>query len=800
MSRRALIILFLLSLAGYGLTIWLFPRVHPAARWKVQLDRQVAVSRAREIARLLEIDASSWEAKVTSTHLRDEEFWLNQSALTGPEMKQFLTPILFSVKLTDLRTGRRFRVDLTAQGNLRSLHVLPSGSPASPQPNNDPLTPAERMARESQSLLFLDSLFSSYAKLALTLSDASHTKNNSDLRYEGQGVKIRVGMRDGGMERVEMTPAVTAEMRAEAEGWRGKWARWVGSVDNIYVWLLILLVAAYFLIAMSLGRLQSWMTFPFWAVMTVLIFWGNIAGEFADQFRFNMTISGVRPSYWIELLVPWMVYGVLTIGIGFMAYTILAAGLSVYARLPNRRSIGLELLLRGRLLTKPVTGGVLVGLLVAGILSAIPILVSVSGLFGETELNATRLSSNLAGRFPAPASLITSDQFVYFVLFALIAPLIDSRIKGRAAARTAMLLVAVFLVLGVGIVYLPAKAMLATAVLVSVCLTIVYYSFDLLAAMVAVIAGEAALAGVSLLMQANGSLRASGMRVLIGLGAAMALMLLGYIRSREAREEEIAVPASLLETRAERERLKADFDVARRAQEKLLPAAPPTIPGLDIAAVCKPSKEVGGDLYDFLHFPDGRLGIVVADVSGKGVPASLYMTLTKGLLDSLAEELTDAGEILRQVNLHLYEVCRRKVFVTLFLGIIDPVGKTMQYARAGHNPTIHYRSADGSAGMLNAPGMGLGLGGSRVFDVSLKVSSVELATNDTLVFYSDGITEAMNQKKEEYGEDRLMALAAAGHNLTSAQMRDAIMADVGKFLGSVQPQDDQTLVVVRVRI
>ena len=800
MGRRGLIILFLLSLAGYGLTLWLFPRVHPAAQWKTQLDRQDAISRAREIARLLEIDASNWEAKVSSANLRDEEFWLNKSTLAGPELKQFLTPILFSVKLTDLHTGRRFRVDLTAQGILRSVQYSPPRSLTSPQPNNDPLPAPERTARESQSLAYLYLLFPHYPKLAFTLSDASHTRNNSDLRYEGKGVRVRVGIREGELERAELTPEVTAEMRAEEEGWRGKWARRVGEVDNIYVWLLILMVAAYFLIAMSLGRLQAWMTLPFWALMTVLMFWGNIAGEFADRFRFNLTISGVRTGYWMELLVPWVLYGMLTIGMGFMAYTILAGGLAVYARLPNRRSIGLELLLRGRLLTKPVTGGVLVGLLAAGILSAIPLLVSVSGLFRGMELNATRHSWDLAGRFPGPASLITPDQFVYFVLFALIAPVIDSRIRGRAAARTAMLLVTVVIVLGVGIVYLPVKAMLVTAVLVSLCLTIVYYSFDLLAVMVAVMAGEAALAGASLMAQPNGSLRMSGMRVFAGLGVAMLISLAGYWRSREVSEEETAVPASLLETRAERERLKADFDVARRAQEKLLPPAPPKIPGFDIAAVCRPSKEVGGDLYDFIGFPDGRIGIVVADVSGKGVPASLYMTLTKGLLDSLSEELTDAGEILRQVNLHLYEVCRRKVFVTLFLGIIDPVGKTMQYARAGHNPTIHYRSADGRAGMLNAPGMGLGLGGSRVFDVSLKVSSVELAANDTLVFYSDGITEAMNQKKEEYGEERLMALAATGHNLTSEQMRDAIMADVGKFLGSVQPQDDQTLVVVRVRV
>jgi phosphoserine phosphatase RsbU/P len=174
--------------------------------------------------------------------------------------------------------------------------------------------------------------------------------------------------------------------------------------------------------------------------------------------------------------------------------------------------------------------------------------------------------------------------------------------------------------------------------------------------------------------------------------------------------------------------------------------------------------------------------------------------LTKGLLDSVAEYKSDPGEILREVNRHLYDVCRRKTFVTMFLGVIDPLRRTLSYARAGHNPTIIHRggAAERKTWMLKSPGMGMGLNQGGTFDRSLKVETIQLERGDKLFFYSDGITEAMNEKRDEYGEDRLMAMAEGTNGLSAEQSRDAVMADVAEFLGTVHPQDDQTLVVLQI--
>jgi sigma-B regulation protein RsbU (phosphoserine phosphatase) len=345
-----------------------------------------------------------------------------------------------------------------------------------------------------------------------------------------------------------------------------------------------------------------------------------------------------------------------------------------------------------------------------------------------------------------------------------------------------------------------APALIVACLIQAYLLIWLYRNFGLMAVMISAIASNAALTSAAMLAQPSISLQASGRNVMIGLGVAMIAALVGLWRSSEPTEEEMAVrkPA---ENRVERERLQAEFGVARKAQLRMLPDAPPSVPGLSISAVCIPSKEVGGDLYDFLALPGGKIGVVIADVSGKGVPASLYMTLTKGLLDSIAEHKTDPGEILREVNRHLYDVCRRKTFVTMFLGVVDPGRRTLSYARAGHNPTILHRNGGASerkSWMLKSRGMGMGFNRGGIFDQSLKVETIQLERGDKLFFYSDGITEAMNEKLDEYSENRLMAMAERTTGLSAEQSRDAVMTDVAEFLGPVHPQDDQTLVVLHV--
>jgi hypothetical protein len=248
---------------------------------------------------------------------------------------------------------------------------------------------------------------------------------------------------------------------------------------------------------------------------------------------------------------------------------------------------------------------------------------------------------------------------------------------------------------------------------------------------------------------------------------------------------------------AEREKLQAEFSLARRAQQDMLPPTP-QIPGYSVAASCTPSLEVGGDLYDFLRLPDGRIGIGVADVSGKGVPAALYMTLTKGLLASVTKDSAQLKPVVEEVNRHLHGVTRKKVFVTMALGFLDVEKRMLECVRAGHNPMVWRQAARDVTTLVSPGGLGLGITASRVFSTQLQVAQMALSDGDAVVFYSDGITEAMNSGLELFGEQRLMEAVRKTDGLDAGQAQDSILAEVRDFLGGIHPQDDMTLVVLRV--
>jgi serine phosphatase RsbU (regulator of sigma subunit) len=252
------------------------------------------------------------------------------------------------------------------------------------------------------------------------------------------------------------------------------------------------------------------------------------------------------------------------------------------------------------------------------------------------------------------------------------------------------------------------------------------------------------------------------------------------------------------EPRTRREALLQEFNVARSAQQQMLPAHPPVLPGYTIAASCEPAREVGGDLYDFMRLQDGRIGIGVADVSGKGVPAALYMTLTKGLLCAASQDSNDPHEILTSVNTHLREAVRKKMFVTMALGVLDIEARTLEHVRAGHNPIVWRRAEAGETRMLTTPGIALGMAGRALFSKTLAAETIVLGPGDALVFYSDGLTEAMNASLEQFGDDRLLAAVEKADGLPAEATWDSILSDVKDFLHGGQSQDDLTLAVLRV--
>ena len=188
----------------------------------------------------------------------------------------------------------------------------------------------------------------------------------------------------------------------------------------------------------------------------------------------------------------------------------------------------------------------------------------------------------------------------------------------------------------------------------------------------------------------------------------------------------------------------------------------------------------------------------MADVSGKGVPAALYMMVTKGLLAAITRDSSDLHYIFQQLNRRLYATCKKKVFVTLAAVALDPAARRLQHARAGHNPILWRRAARAETVLLKPPGVGLGLTPGERFNRALKVEELELEPGDAIVLYSDGVTEAMDSSLELYGEQRLIHAVEATDGRTAEESRSAILRHLAAFTNGAPARDDVTLVVVRV--
>ncbi len=256
----------------------------------------------------------------------------------------------------------------------------------------------------------------------------------------------------------------------------------------------------------------------------------------------------------------------------------------------------------------------------------------------------------------------------------------------------------------------------------------------------------------------------------------------------------------LLRQSAEKERLEEELRIARAIQMSLLPKDRVSVPGLSIAALCLPANEVGGDYYDFISLSDGRLAILIADVSGKGTSAALYMAELKGLSLSLSRIYDSPRKLLIEANKILAANLDSRSFITMVYAVIDVKAQKMTYARAGHNPILQL-SVNGDRGrtrVLAPEGMGLALDRGSQFEKILEEESIPLSSGDLFLFFTDGVTEAMNDRSELFGDDRLRGIMEDNASLPMEELREKMVDEVFNFAGGAVQHDDMTMVLVKV--
>ncbi|MCP5105062.1 MAG: SpoIIE family protein phosphatase, partial [bacterium] len=248
----------------------------------------------------------------------------------------------------------------------------------------------------------------------------------------------------------------------------------------------------------------------------------------------------------------------------------------------------------------------------------------------------------------------------------------------------------------------------------------------------------------------------------------------------------------------QRQRAEGELLIARQIQQDLLPKEAPQVRGLEIAGCSIPATEVGGDYFDYILQSDRRLLVFVGDVSGKGMPAALYMSKVQGMIQMAGTLYHSPKDILIEVNRKITDGIDKKSFITMLAVMFDVENKRAVISRAGHTPLFIKKSDREPAEVMLPRGIGLGITTGEDFDLKIEEVTIPMQSGECFVLYSDGLTEAMNPKLELFGEERLKELLDKNHQLPSMELRNLLVAHAREFQENEEQNDDITVVIVKI--
>jgi serine phosphatase RsbU (regulator of sigma subunit) len=258
-----------------------------------------------------------------------------------------------------------------------------------------------------------------------------------------------------------------------------------------------------------------------------------------------------------------------------------------------------------------------------------------------------------------------------------------------------------------------------------------------------------------------------------------------------AQQAALAIQNDLFEQQMRaQERLETEVELARQIQKTFMPDSLPSQPAWEMASSWRTARQVGGDFFDIFELPGNRLGVFIADVADKGMPAALYMVLIRTLMRAAVKEIVSPASALTRVNELFYPDAQQGMFITAAYGVIDTVNGELTYANAGHNPPLWVH--DGSVERLTRTGMALGVDK----DININQLMVPLAPGDKILFYTDGVTEAFSEDGNLFGEERLHEVIK-NTDTSAAGLLDVINNALDGFMGDLSPADDITMVSIK---
>ena len=499
-----------------------------------------------------------------------------------------------------------------------------------------------------------------------------------------------------------------------------------------------------------------------------------------------------------------MLFGMILVGLsgGVFMFFISGAALSVARERWDDRlqtlALARSLYLRNVPVGAAVLRGVFAGLGLAGL---IPLALLV---FGDVWLHFSGSGEALYGDLSPPLVILRDlgglSYWSLFLTFAVVLGIggLAARLKAGAVWSVAAVVIVLAALQASPMDLRPLPVTYAVSALYGAAIAAVFRKYDALATLLAFFVSVFA-AGYMPYWNASGT--PDFITAIVGMalvGALVVLGVVGVVSKKRSSEVPVMVPEYIKEL-AQQERLKRELELAREVQLSFLPAQTPDVPGLDLASICLPATEVGGDYYDFFRMSGNRIGVVVGDVSGKGMQAAFYMTLMKGILQSLNTSLTRPVDILAAANALFRLNAPRGIFMSIVLGVIDLNDRTWTCARAGHNPMLIHRAGAEGPEEVKPRGAAIGLASDPTFSDNIEEVTVPLHPGDLLLIYTDGITEAMNRRHELFTEERLDVSVAKTSGRRAAEVLASIIEDVETFTGDAPRHDDMTMVAIRMR-
>lgn len=503
-------------------------------------------------------------------------------------------------------------------------------------------------------------------------------------------------------------------------------------------------------------------------------------------------------SLWLAILLNLVIFSFTAGGVAVFAFMVSGVTDSVVREFDDGKLKTMILLRHGDVNNRPLGASLLRGLSVAGLLLGLSVFCL--SVLPQLSLEFDELLVSDSSAQPFVTILFKSFSAAYFYVLIWIVGVSSAALRRTKKSWLVFVLIALSgAVLDVGpfAVESAYTGVIVSAVF-SLVLAFVYLRYDILTLLVAMFMSNMIWNLSEGFLVAGSTSWIDLMLCILFVLALLILGVLGVLSSRTGQDADSYVPGYVTEM-AGQERVKRELEIAQQVQTFFLPRKMPTLESLEIAGMCLPATEVGGDYYDFVELENGRMAFILGDVSGKGIQAAFFMTLVKGIIQTLSRQGLGAAEVMRKLN-HLF--CMNApagTFISVIYGEFDPADSSFTFSRAGHNPAILFEAEKAKAIALQPKGMAIGFADGERFDTNIEQVTVYLKPGDSMVFYTDGFSEAMNRRRDLYGDDRLLNKVTQFGSKTASSILRLMTEDVHHFIEGMGRADDMTMVVLRLR-